>query len=244
MKETLQVQGDEAKFDTTTSIYSIELLDRDGYLQEQQQQAMMVFADSDVIGNCIVRENIRLTDPTWVQDIRLITLELTKDMHYEPGDVAAVYYRSSPVLVSKACRIFCSEKSGLTPESIIRITKKSSQHFDRPSRIRGDVVCTIKELFSDILDIGAIPKRSFFDCIHNFAASSEEKEKLIELASAEGTDLYFEYCVREKKSFIEVLEEFRSVELPMHYLLECLPVIPPRLYSIASSPHLQPDQVI
>jgi sulfite reductase alpha subunit-like flavoprotein len=63
------------------------------------------------------------------------------------------------------------------------------------------------------------------------------------LASAQGSDLYFDYCVRERKNYVEVLQEFRSCRPPLSVLLEVLPVIGPRKYSIASSPALHPRTV-
>ena len=69
-----------------------------------------------------------------------------------------------------------------------------------------------------------------------FATIEEEKEKLLELSSGEGTDLYWDYCVRERRNYVEVLEDFRSVRPPLEKLLEHIPVVRPRLYSIASSP--------
>jgi sulfite reductase alpha subunit-like flavoprotein len=71
-----------------------------------------------------------------------------------------------------------------------------------------------------------------------WATDGEEKDKLKELASAEGTDLYFDYCVREKRNYVDILEDFRSCHgnISIGQLIDAIPVLKPRAYSIASAP--------
>jgi len=80
-----------------------------------------------------------------------------------------------------------------------------------------------------------MPRKSFFAGIAHFASKEEEREKLVELASAGGASLYYEYCQRERRTYVEVLEEFPSVRVPLHRLLELIPLLQPRHYSVASS---------
>lgn len=46
-----------------------------------------------------------------------------------------------------------------------------------------------------------------------------------------------------KPTFLELLEEFSSVELSAAFLLSQLPLLKPRLYSISSSPDLHPQEI-
>lgn len=46
-----------------------------------------------------------------------------------------------------------------------------------------------------------------------------------------------------KPTFLEVLEEFSSLELSAAFLLSQLPLLKPRLYSISSSPDLHPQEL-
>jgi sulfite reductase alpha subunit-like flavoprotein len=106
----------------------------------------------------------------------------------------------------------------------------------RTNRI-GDIQCNIEDLFSRYLDIGGIPKRGFFEQLSLFAKSKDEQDKLLEISSAEGTDLYYDYCVKERRNYVEVMEEFPSARPPLNRLLEMIPMLQPRHYSIASSGH-------
>ena len=47
-------------------------------------------------------------------------------------------------------------------------------------------VSTLRSLFTSHLDISAVPKRSFFRLLKNFAGDEREREKLEELSSTDG----------------------------------------------------------
>lgn len=180
---------------------------------------------------------------------------------YNVGDVADIYYRNSPTIVQQAVEIITSNSTitngndasvaanfidgvQLQASSVLNIEylwnndhHQSNQKPQRrrPSRINSIQQCTLQNILEYYLDIAAVPKRSYFAALAQYATDSEECEKLRELASAEGTDLYFDYCVRERKNHIEVLNEFRSARPPFAVLLHHIPIISPRSYSIASA---------
>lgn len=187
-----------------------------------------------------VVENKRLTDSSWFQDIRLISLESQEGvtLSYELGDSIAIYYRNDPTLVNRAITLFDGE--GLRADTSINVSCDPS--LSRKSRVQ-EFTGTMSLLFSTILDLGGIPKRSYFSHLATFATNEEEQLKLIEISSPAGTDLFFDYCLREKRNYIDVLEEFRSVKIPLHKFLPLIPCIAPRLYSIASSVIVNPSKV-
>lgn len=205
-----------------------------------------------------VTMNQRLTEINWNQDVRLIGLEIIPErsdlstnedvisknnLLYQPGDVAVIYYRNNTEIVERALKIFKRFDSTLHDDS--RLLISTQNNYQRSSRlICRELKCSLRELLTNELDIGAIPHRSYFAALSRFAIDDEERAKLLELASPEGTDLYFDYCLREKRNYIEILEEFHSLRgIPLTKFLEMIPRIPPREYSIASSPLKHPLQV-
>lgn len=48
------------------------------------------------------------------------------------------------------------------------------------------------------------------------------------MSTSEGTDLYFEYCTQERRTYVEVLVDFESVDIPLAYLVELIPPLQPR----------------
>ena len=158
------------------------------------------------------------------------------------GDVAVIYPENSPKLVSRLISILQETSSSLNAESTLNI-KCLGGHIKRKSRLGEVKKCTLGRLFSSFLDIGGTPQRGFFEGLALHTTNEEEKEKLNELSSAEGTDLYYDYCVREKRNYIEVLEDFKSARPCLAKLLELLPRLQPRHYSIANSGMICQDEV-
>lgn len=96
-------------------------------------------------------------------------------------------------------------------------------------------VLSLQSLLTQVLDILGTPRRAFFEALSLFATAEEERHKLLELASPEGADLLYEYATREKRSYVEVLGDFPSCNVPVERLLELIPRLRPRGFSIASS---------
>lgn len=193
--------------------------------------------------------NKRLTAAVWGQDVRHIKLQVDVDANlskplYEVGDVALVYYRNPIELVNKAISLIVEgaqrHNESYSATSVLNIELCG---LSRSSRLGSFQSCSLRTLLEWHLDIGAVPKRSYFVALAPYATNPEEAAKLLELASDAGTDLYFDYCTKERKSYVEVLEEFRSCRPPLAVLLGAVQVIPARQYSIASSPLLCPREV-
>ena len=166
---------------------------------------------------------------------------ITHDTHVA-GDVAVIYPENNPKLVSRLISMIQETDSSLNADTKLNI-KCLPGHIKRKSRLGEVKMCTLGRLLSSFLDIGGLPQRGFFEGLALHTSNEEEKEKLSELSSAEGTDLYYDYCVREKRNYIEALEDFRSVRPCLSKLLELLPLLQPRHYSIANSGMVCQDEV-
>ena len=180
-----------------------------------------------------VVSNRLLTRPGWEQEVRLVTLQLPQPVPYTAGDVAAVYPRNPQELVERALSLL-----GLQSNSLLSIARTLKSHY-YGNRVT-DLTCSATELFQRYLDIGGRPKRSFFESIAQLATDSEERSKLLELSSPTGCDLFVEYCLRENRNYVEVLEEFPSVNFSLHACLALIPTLRPRYFSIASTSRTHP----
>ena len=186
-----------------------------------------------------------------MEQVSIKNEDLSKECDRElwrAGDVAVILPHNEPDLVSRALALVTKiHETDSDTTSITNIDSRSLFRFEAPSfdktqpprRSRlGVAICNLHTLFSRTLDISAVPLRSFFEELSVYAKNPEEKNKLLELSSAEGTDLYFDYCVKERRSYIECMEEFPSARPPLVALLYMIPLIRPRQFSIASSTHL------
>jgi len=193
-----------------------------------------------------VVENARLTADDWLQDVRHLRIGLpdksmggcATDYAFRGGDVAVVYPVNGPSVVDAAMRIVLAAEPRLASDSVLHITRPGMEGR-APSPVRRTrlppLTCSLHTLLANLLDVGGVPHRPFFEDLSPFATDEAERDKLAELGSAAGTDLYFDYCVREKKSYVECMSEFPSARPPLAVLLEMVAILQPRQFSISSS---------
>ncbi|KAF9528816.1 hypothetical protein CPB83DRAFT_766075 [Crepidotus variabilis] len=184
-----------------------------------------------------VKANRRTTPPEWYQDVRQIELGFNEDIMYEPGDVAVIH----PITQATEVEQFL-------------VSLDWGENLDNPLEFKKNVydqsipphipkVTTLRCLFSRFLDFNAVPRRAFFQFLRHFTTDELEREKLDDFLSVEGADELYEYCYRVRRTIQEVLQEFRSVKIPMDYIFDVFPPLRPREFSIASSVTKHPREI-
>ena len=185
----------------------------------------------------ILKSNTRVTRIDHFQDTRLIILDITNsNIRYSPGDVAMIQPRNSAETVEEFLNIL-----NLNPKSILYITPNELSR-QLPPNVSS--ICTLQELAYNI-DLTCRPRRSFFSLLSKLSQDEMEKERLLEFSSTEGQDDLFDYCYRPRKTLIEVLRDFpkTSAVISLTYLLDLIPAIKPRAFSIASSPRVHAGEI-
>jgi len=99
-------------------------------------------------------------------------------------------------------------------------------------------VITGRTLFTEVLDIGGWPKRRFYEMLKLSAIDEAEKAQLQLICSRDGKAEY-NSCMQESYTYAELLQKFPSAKPSIGQLLDYIPDIKPRLYSIASSSRLR-----
>lgn len=187
---------------------------------------------------CKLITNQRLTDPTYDQDVRHVEFDI-KDagFSYEPGDVLVVHPQNSAATVTA-----CLEWAQLSRDVLVSI--QPTRHCAHPwTPNGGGIIVSAQDLFEKYLDMQGTPRRSFFETLSFAATSEKEREKLQEFASAEFQDDLYKYCRREKRTYLEVLQQFSSCKLSLSTLVSVVPQLLPRMFSISSSLLTHPGQV-
>jgi|EP00945_MAST-04E_sp_MAST-4E-sp1_P006819 sulfite reductase alpha subunit-like flavoprotein len=181
---------------------------------------------------CVLKTNKRLTAESWTQDVRHVELGLLRPVPYEAGDIAVVYPQNV-FDVDAFLQGYRAEKDGqgesYSGDDVVNLTSKGTGRQGLPAG------CTVRDLFLKHLDVLGVPKRYALEQLSHFASDPEQQEKLLEISSSSGVDLYHSYIWREKRSFLEVLEDFASCRPPLEVLASIVPFIRPREYSISSS---------
>ncbi|XP_069695846.1 methionine synthase reductase-like isoform X3 [Periplaneta americana] len=100
---------------------------------------------------------------------------------------------------------------------------------------------TLKTIFQTCLDIRAVPKKVFLCVLASCTEDSKERRRLEELCSKEGSSDYSEFVIAARVTLLDLLEAFPSCCPPVERILEHLPRLQARPYSIASSPLQKPS---
>eukprot|EP00873_Tetraselmis_striata_P027357 jgi/Tetstr1/447621/TSEL_034982.t1 len=127
----------------------------------------------------------------------------------------------------------------LDGEATVRVEPRSMPDGGAPPRAE----CRLADLVAGALDIaGGSPRRYFFEVASHFAAAEHEAERLEYFASPEGAEDLYTYNQKEHRSVLEVLDDFPSLQLPLEWLLQLVPALQPRRFSIASSHAAHPGR--
>lgn len=181
-----------------------------------------------------VINNFSLCEDDSETDVRHLEFEaISSSIYYDVGDVLAVLPEQSPVAVDAFIK-----RCNVNPESYITI-----QHRDKAHEA-SEVPVRLKDFVKFNMDIAsASPRRYLFEVMSFFSAAPHEKERLQYFASAEGRDDLYEYNKKERRTVLEVLEDFPSVQMPLEWLVQLVPQLKTRAFSISSSCSAHPNQV-
>jgi sulfite reductase (NADPH) flavoprotein alpha-component len=162
-----------------------------------------------------------LTRPGSGKDTRHFVLSLAESgLTYTPGDSLAVFARNSPAVVTELLEILKFD-----PETSVKNPKGESVPFRRALSEGFILNRATKKIMMGMAEL--IPQ-------------GEQRNRLMEIV--DNGELLSKYV--ESRDYIDILHEFDEVEFesPDAFLTQLAP-IPPRLYSIASSLAVHPDEV-
>jgi len=151
---------------------------------------------------------------------------------YQVGDSLGVHPSNPVEHVEAFLRWY-----GLNPDACVSITPVS----DNVAPLPVPPAATVRHLFERYLDVFAKPRKVFFRQMAQFA-SGEDKARLERMASPDGKAELDAY-LKDFPSYVNVLRDFPSAHPTLDYLVEMIPPLKPRLYSVASTPKENPGRV-
>jgi sulfite reductase alpha subunit-like flavoprotein len=170
---------------------------------------------------------------------------------YMAGDVASVLPFNSRAKVNQFLSVLPDSLSSLA-DSVIRIDLNESYATDN-RYTRWPRRCTFRGWLTYCADIQSLPEREDVRALSAYCAprndelnedsSLNQSEKLRSFSETSGAALYADYILREKRSWIDVLHDFESLQEPgsrltLEALLMILPPMRTRDFSIASAPSM------
>lgn len=192
--------------------------------------------------HCFLRmiKNNPLTRVGCGKDVRHFEFEaLSSAIGYEVGDVLEVLPGQSPTVVDAFI-----QRCNLNPESFITVHPREMENQLNTHIKASKVPIKLRTFVELAMDVAsASPRRYFFEVMSFFATAQHEKERLQYFTSPEGRNDLYEYNQKERRTVLEVLEDFPSVQMPFEWLVQLVPPLKTRAFSISSSLSAHPNQV-
>ncbi|XP_048001480.1 NADPH-dependent diflavin oxidoreductase 1 [Leguminivora glycinivorella] len=183
-----------------------------------------------------LEQNIRTTDESHFQDVRLLTFttDKTTTINYEPGDVFNIRPRNSKEDIEDLFEIFKTHNMDIKPYHRLLVEEC---HEDMPVPDFLKEPLTLYEIAEQYWDLKFYPTQYVFSLLALVSGDKLERDKCIELSSPEGQEDWLNYCRRPKRTVLEVLQDFHksASKLTIEILFELFSPIKPRSFSIASS---------
>src|SRR5919202_513285 len=160
---------------------------------------------------------------------------MPEGVSYHAGDHLGVLPYNGEALVRRVL-----ERFELLDDALIRIRNNTQSKSFLPV----DLPILVSALLSRYVDLQGIARRSDIQVLAEYTECPPEKERLLSLGGDDPDSVarYREEILQKNVSLIDLLEEFRSCELPFNIYLELLPPLKPRYYSISSSPLVDPNK--
>ena len=193
--------------------------------------------------NATVTRNERATAGDHWQNVRLIEFDCpTRRVAYEAGDVLMLRPANHVATIQKFYQLFQHLNLDQMHSSRIQIMS----NFKPVALDSFSFVKTVHDLIEKCFDLNSIPRMSFFELFAQLATDELEKEKLNEFISPGGLEELFNYCHRPRRTLIEIFYDFPKTTLnvnSLELLLDLIPCMKPRAFSIASSPALHGSKI-
>lgn len=160
--------------------------------------------------------------------------------NYLPGDTIGILPRNAEDVLN-AILIYGPTLKSLFSQKVQIINNSSStkRNVKIPVHLPSKYT-TLSQIFSECVDLHAIPKKAFLWALHqrNCLTDATERRFIEILVSREGNILYTMEIIRKQTTFKSLLEILRSWHFSIDnisVLLEHLPRLMPRPYSISNS---------
>ncbi len=155
----------------------------------------------------------------------LLSLPDDYSLEYQPGDTIGLLVSNHP---DDAAFVLSNLQKyhGIMPSQKISIDEGSPITIESAIHENVDLSCALRN-------------KKILNGLSQFAAEEEEANALRLLSSKDSTGLkvFQEYIIEQRRSFTDLLRDFPSCRaITLEGILSLLPAIPPRYYSISSSP--------
>ncbi|KAF9582243.1 hypothetical protein BGW38_000463 [Lunasporangiospora selenospora] len=182
-------------------------------------------------------ENRRLTPSTYDRNVFHLEFDTTNTgLKYELGDALGIHGWNDTQEVLDFIEFY-----GAKPETVV-VTPRPVPKNSPEGALPRYQTNTLLQILQQTSDLFGRPSKRFYADLIPYATNAAEKERLTFLISPEGAE-EFKARVDETLTHADILREFPSAHPSVPQLINMIPAIKPRHYSIASSMKAHPNSV-
>jgi len=184
----------------------------------------------------------QLTGNSSVKTALDIELDITGcNMSYEPGDSFGVVCPNLSAEVKQLILKLDLVDKADVPFAIQLIASTTKKAASVPSFI--PEFSTIRHALLTCLEIRGVPSKALIRVLAEHTSDPQEKRRLQELCSKQGASDYTKFVREPGLSLLDLLNVFPSCQPPFERLLELVPRLKARPYSVSSSPLENPNHL-
>ncbi|NWH64701.1 MTRR reductase, partial [Geococcyx californianus] len=185
---------------------------------------------------------VQLTREDAIKTALLLELDIADTaFNYQPGDAFCVICPNNASEVEELLQIL-----GLSEKGEYFVCVKVKQGTKKKGAARPQHIperSTLRFILTWCLEIRAIPKKAFLRALVECTSDVGEKRRLQELCSRQGASDYTRFIRDCGVCLLDLLHAFPSCKPSLNLLIEHLPKLQPRYYSVSSSNLYQPGKL-
>uniref|UniRef100_A0A8C9MN93 Methionine synthase reductase n=1 Tax=Serinus canaria TaxID=9135 RepID=A0A8C9MN93_SERCA len=189
-----------------------------------------------------VTRAVQLTREDAIKTALLLELDIADTaFDYQPGDAFCVICPNNVSEVEKLLHIL-----GLSEKGDDFVCVKVKQGTKKKGAVHPPHIperSTLKFILTWCLEIRAIPKKAFLRALVECTSDAREKRRLQELCSRQGASDYTHFIRDSNVCLLDLLHAFPSCKPSLSLLIEHLPKLQARSYSVSSSNLYQPGRL-
>jgi sulfite reductase alpha subunit-like flavoprotein len=179
-----------------------------------------------------------LTSPESIKQVIHLSFDLpfeNRGITYCVGDSIGIYCPNDFEIVEKIIK-----RLNLDPNTMIAFQGDSGKllpHIHTP--------CSVQDALLYCCDLAALPQKAFLRILAEYCLEEKDRESLYFLCgkSKESRQAYDNEILKKRPTLLEILQRFPSCYPDLAHLMEQLPALSPRYYSVSSSPTAYPTEL-
>jgi len=241
LEEVLKQDSIKNSFESTGKYLHVDLLKEKPQEQPMEKKVSSSYNAKNPYMAKIINVQTLTAENAQKKVIHMALSIKDSGIKYQPGDAVGILCENDPKMVDALLeRLGLLEQADMYLSLSITDPKRISL---LPDHIK--LPCTVREAFLKYCDICAVVTPNMLQTLAQYCTEKIHKSELMSMSSflEAGKQLYRVRIRNQRANILDILRWYPSCNPPLDHLLQILPAIQPRYYSISCSPLIYPDEI-